>query len=491
MKRQAFFRSFLLLLLVFAIILIYQAVWKYIPGNDGTIRNFAFFSSWLTTDTVTKKIVEDTATAFVEPIPDTVIQPAENDSLTVIALVDTLPPGTGLEHFFRALTELKQGKRDRLRIAWFGDSMIEGDLIVMTFRNDMQRTYGGEGVGFVPITSPVAGFRITVKHEFSENWKSWNVIRHKNSPFPFGLTCSAFTADTSAGNGMAWVKYSGGNAFRRTFAFPQGTLFYGKRPVPADTIPSDSLNTNPIVRILTKDSLIGEIHLEMPEIINTAELFTSTLKEITLQFECDTAMPFYGVDLGGKTGVNVDNYAFRGNSGYGLMSVNNEMLQAFQGIMQYDLIVLQYGTNVMSPGKTDYGWYGNAMNYVYRKLKRNFGNCSFLAISIADRAIKENTEMVTDPGVHVLVEIQKKTAIDNGLAFFDLFEAMGGEGSIKEWVEQEEPWANPDYTHLNFKGAREVAGLIYNFIHDEYEEYMTSPVKTDTAGVSMNGGMTE
>ncbi|MBN1338483.1 MAG: hypothetical protein JXA03_04120 [Bacteroidales bacterium] len=492
MKRQMFFRSFLLLFLVFVLLLTYQEVWDSLSARDLGLRNFAFFVDWLKPDTSGAAQGADSTTLIPEEAAiDTVSPTSGTDTVMLSAGNDTLSPVSGLKYFFSALSDLKNGRRKQVRIAWFGDSMIEGDLIVMTFRNEMQKTYGGQGVGFVPVTSPVAGFRITVKHSFSEAWKSWNIIQHKDSPFPFGLTCTAYTADTSVEGDRAWVTYSGGNAFQRTFTFPQGSLFFGKRPETRDSLSTYSPEDTATVQVWTGDSLIREIPLITDHILNRIELFNTPLKEVTLQIGCDTSLPFYGVDLGGPTGVNVDNFAFRGNSGYGLMSVENEMLCAFRDLMQYDLIVMQYGTNVMSPGTMDYGWYGNAMNFVYGKLKKTFTRSSILVISVGDRAIRENLDMVTDPGIPILLEIQKKSALENGLAFFNLFEAMGGAGSMKNWVEKEEPWANPDYTHLNFKGAREIAGLIYNYLHAEYNKYLTSPENSNHITDSNHGGTTE
>ena len=52
----------------------------------------------------------------------------------------------------------RQQKQKKTRIGYFGDSMIEGDLITQDFRSTLQDTFGGIGVGFMPVTSIVAGF---------------------------------------------------------------------------------------------------------------------------------------------------------------------------------------------------------------------------------------------------------------------------------------------------------------------------------------------
>ena len=58
----------------------------------------------------------------------------------------------GMTPFYRALDELAQRPR-QVRIAVFGDSFIEADILTADLRNMLQDKYGGCGVGFVTITS--------------------------------------------------------------------------------------------------------------------------------------------------------------------------------------------------------------------------------------------------------------------------------------------------------------------------------------------------
>ena len=48
---------------------------------------------------------------------------------------------------------------------------------------------------------------------------------------------------------------------------------------------------------------------------------------------------------------------------------------------------------------------------------------------------------------------------------------MGGDGSMVQWVEDVPARANKDYTHFNYRGAKQVAGMIYNQLYTGYIEY--------------------
>ena len=88
--------------------------------------------------------------------------------------LDTCPKGmvcfedysskkNALDAFFDALKDIHENK-SKTRIAFFGDSFIEGDIMTGEIRKLLQSRFGGGGVGFVPITSEIAGFRQTIFH---------------------------------------------------------------------------------------------------------------------------------------------------------------------------------------------------------------------------------------------------------------------------------------------------------------------------------------
>lgn len=67
-----------------------------------------------------------------------------------------------------------------------------------------------------------------------------------------------------------------------------------------------------------------------------------------------------GVWLDGQTGVSVDNISIRGYSGTSLGRMNVGKSFEMNGFIPYDLIVLEYGLNVMTAEITDYRKYAGA-----------------------------------------------------------------------------------------------------------------------------------
>lgn len=56
-----------------------------------------------------------------------------------------------------------------------------------------------------------------------------------------------------------------------------------------------------------------------------------------------------------------------------------------------------------------------------------------------------------------------------GFAYFDLYHAMGGKGSIINWVHHNPAWAISDYIHYTRKGGEEVAGYLMNGLKENFQ----------------------
>ena len=64
-----------------------------------------------------------------------------------------------------------------------------------------------------------------------------------------------------------------------------------------------------------------------------------------------------------------------------------------------------------------------------------------------------------------------QAAFDNGCAFWDLYNAMGGENSMVAWVQNDPPLAAKDFTHFSSRGAGFVGEMLYNAIISKYIDW--------------------
>ena len=75
--------------------------------------------------------------------------------------------------------------------------------------------------------------------------------------------------------------------------------------------------------------------------------------------------PVYGVSSEPQSGIVLDNYSFRGITGVELKKISSSLLAELDKIGYYDLIVFQYGVNLLfQPNDTNYDYYYRGMRPV-------------------------------------------------------------------------------------------------------------------------------
>ena len=367
----------------------------------------------------------------------------------------------GYQHlvlFYEKLLQLETTNQGNVRIAYFGDSMTDGDMIVKDFRASLQDRFGGEGVGFVNITSESAPSRSTLTHQFSSNWKTLSYLNVKRPGSPFGVNGHVFFVKHDTVDPV-WVRYKA-NKVRHLTTLNNPTLFYGR----------SGNRQGSVDFIIGKDTI--NKRLNPVSTVNTLSIGKGNLASFKANFVAADSIPFYGFNFDDGRGVHVDNFSNRGNSGLPIGSFDIKTMRAFNDKLGYDLIVLHYGTNVLNYGSLNYSWYEKRMARVVNHLRECFPGVAILVVSTADKSTKYDLEMKTDSAVAPLTRAQKTYAVKNNAGYVNLFMLMGGDGSMVKWVEEEAPpLANKDYTHFNFRGSKKISDLIYNQISAGYEQY--------------------
>jgi hypothetical protein len=138
-------------------------------------------------------------------------------------------------------------------------------------------------------------------------------------------------------------------------------------------------------------------------------------------------------------------------------------------IRPYDLVVLQYGLNIVSDSVLQYGWYAKRMEEAVRHVRVCFPDADILMLGVSDRSRQVDGTFETMPAVLALLHAQRQAARRSGVAFWNVFGAMGGENSMIRFVENN--WASKDYTHLSFRGGKEIASALLKAILLEKEFY--------------------
>ncbi|MFH2141919.1 MAG: hypothetical protein ABIJ97_05825 [Bacteroidota bacterium] len=380
---------------------------------------------------------------------------------------------SSLDAFFGYL----KTKPEILHIMHFGDSQIEGDRISGVLRNRLQSRFGGYGVGtmaaigVINVSGPIA-------QSGSDNWKRYTVFGKR---------------DTS----LKHTQYGALGIFAR-FA-----------PLWNDSIPNDSIlyeaeltfETSSVgyasdkkfdnVRIFYGNNhkpILAELYIdeEMKQfetMMSTATIssvkfnFEETPKKFTLKFSGKDSPDIYGVSFESKNGIFVDNIPMRGSSGLDFTRMSMSFQKQMFDLLNTKLIICEFGVNLVPNIVDDYTFYENWFYEQLRSLKKVNPELSIIVIGVSDMSLKKDDYYESYPNIEKIRNAQKKAAFRADCAFWDFYEAMGGNNSMPSWVFAKPSLATQDFTHLNYKGARIIGDMFSNALIWEYNEFLKKKSK--------------
>ena len=361
-----------------------------------------------------------------------------------------------LEHsnLDRFIQKLANG--EDVRIAFMGDSFIEGDILTSDFRAIMQETFGGRGVGFVACDIPFTTVRKSVKRA-SSGWTAYSVMKPKSLPESVKdkFFVSGYLASGKVG---ATTRWGVTNAFPTLDSCTRARVLLYSRDSSRVTVEvNDSLSQS--FDIEGADYL-REVYVEAP------------ISSVRVRVDSGNVL-CYGASLEGDGGVVVDNFSVRSNNGHAIFGTSAKINRQVDDILGYDLVVLQYGLNIMQKGQRGYSRYRDQLRDMIAYAERCFPNAAIVVMGVSDRWVKNEETAKYEPigSVDALTSYQRAAADSCNVAFWNTSKAMAQLGGMPKFVAN--GWAAKDYTHINFQGgrriAKELAAAIISMTHTELE----------------------
>ena len=334
-----------------------------------------------------------------------------------------------------------------LRIAFMGDSFVEGDILTSDLRAELQELFGGRGVGFVACDIPFATVRKSVKRS-SSGWSAYSVMKPKSAPQDVAdkFFVSGYLAKGGAG---ATTRWSATNAFETLDSCSRArVLLYSK-----DTS---------LVRVAINDSIVNEVEIAGDERVREIYVEAPLVEAVTLTV-LDGEVLCYGASMEGDGGVVVDNFSVRSNNGHAIFGTGATVNRQIDEFLGYDLVVLQYGLNIMQQGQRKYSNYRQQLCNMIAYAERCFPNAVILVLGVSDRWVKgESGGYVPIGSVDALTAHQRAAADSTNVAFWNTSLAMEALGGMPQFVSN--GWAANDYTHINFAGGKRIARALASAI---------------------------
>ena len=374
--------------------------------------------------------------------PDSLPQPREifseqleiktNKHQTPIEDFDT----TGVSRLDRFINKLISG--DDVRVAFLGDSFIEGDIITVDMREKLQQIFGGRGVGFVPCDLPFGIYRTSV-HRQASGWNTYSLLNSGSVPATY-KSQFFMSGYLSVGHRGATVKWRSSDAKPLLDSCSRARVFITCR----DTC-SVELTVNDTLKHkvgISGASHVRELYVEAP---------VSSIKMQVLSGE----VLCHGASLEGGRGIMVDNLSMRSNSGQTIFASSVATNKQIDKQFGYDLIVLEYGLNAMAPGQRNFSNYKKKLCNIIQYCQRCFPDAAILVLGVSDRAVKGEGGWRSINSVTYLGPVQRDAAKINGACFWDLGKVVMSYGGVNGFVSN--GWAAGDHTHINFKGGARIA----------------------------------
>lgn len=369
--------------------------------------------------------------------------------------------------FFSSLEKLPHNNQ-LIRILHYGDSQIEGDRISSYLRDQLQKKFGGAGIGLFPIVLP-HNTNIALNHAISKSWERFTILDTKEANFRhkrFGalLSFSRFSPYYSYYKEEvyeAWINLkSSPLAFNRTSAFTICKILYGYNEKPF------------IVKMNYKDKTAEADMVTPSDALQTLKWdIPQSVEQFTLGFQGTHSPNIYGLALDAEQGIALDNIPLRGSSGTEFTKSDTTFLRAMLDKINVKLIIMHFGVNVVPVIRDKYDYYQKQFYQQLRFFKSIDRDMSVIVMGVSDMSRKVGGDYQSYPNIPRIRDAQKKAAFSAGCAFWDTYSAMGGNNSMPSWVFADPPLARKDFTHFTYKGSVVIAKMFYKALLKEYQEF--------------------
>jgi lysophospholipase L1-like esterase len=484
-----------------------QSLRPWIPGEEGfpIVRLFSHwgdipafaghggsYRSSTTTEAGAERLAETVgetvaANLDVKPVvvpptdPDEgpTVDPAEYAGISV-HIED--PTGRGMRAFYEALERTARSEKGAItRVGHYGDSSIATDLITSTVRENLQARFGDAGHGFVLAAKGYIPYKHRGVRQSSnpEDWDIREVVRRqdRNGRYGYGGVQSRARGGSWAKVGTAKRGDVGKNASRFDIYYeeqPRGGKFSVRLDKGAREIVS------------TKAETLGDgvYSIEAPDGPHLLEF----------RYSRGGPVNFYGVVVEREgPGVVYDSLGLVGARANRLLNYDASHIKAQLEQRGVNLLVLGFGGNEASDERTEEAFYEDYLR-VLARMRQGREAMGCLVFAPLDQARRHRGRIRTLPTIPLIVAAQRRAALESGCAFYDTWQAMGGEDAMRRWHKAQPRLAMGDFRHATPAGYEIIGNMFYKALLAGFAGYLagdssTAPASATSTEADAGSGM--
>lgn len=371
--------------------------------------------------------------------------------------------GRGMTPFYEALRRTALAEDDAeeamTRVAHYGDSSIATDLITSTIRRRLQRRFGDGGHGFMLMGRGYLAYRHRdIEHRASDEWSLREIVRRHDSSGRYGYGGVQFR-----GRPGAWSRFgtTEGNATGGTVN--RFEIWYQRHRRGGDI--HYSVDRGPRVTVHTRQA-------ETTDDVERIDLETGA-HALEVRFGGHGQPRLYGVVLENVGhGVVYDSLGLVGARAARLLNYDADHIASQLERRGTNLLILGFGGNEASD-RIRRERYQADFEAVIERMRGNREDLACLVFAPLDQAERtergriESLETMND-----IVAAQRAAAEEKGCAFFNTWRAMGGEGSMGEWLRARPRLAMSDLRHATPAGYAVIGNLFYKALLAGFADFL-------------------
>ncbi|MBI4820848.1 MAG: hypothetical protein HY791_31575 [Deltaproteobacteria bacterium] len=319
----------------------------------------------------------------------------------------------------RGKLEVAAGGKGVAKILHLGDSHIAADYISGTVRAELQKKFKDGGRGFIPADQK-SGFGGRRLGGEPKGWERDRVVDlESNAGRNYGFSGTAYTSKDKD----AELTYELAAGEKRVGVWYQQTPEGGK------------------AKLLVGKTVVGELDARGDEqsTMKSFSLKAPAKKGNKLVIKADGPnVRVFGLSFETeKNGLQWISIGPVGADAKVYLQLGQKSFEQNLKQLDPDLVILMVGGNdalKMRKGRTDMDRVTKDHADVLFNLRRYLPDSDCLVWSPMDAGVKEDGKVVSKALLKEVRDMQRELAVKNGCAFWDLYEAMGGEGSIARWV---------------------------------------------------------
>ena len=361
-----------------------------------------------------------------------------------------------LEPFFESLYQLQFSGDRKINIVHIGDSHIQADYMTAVIRRNFQTHFGNAGRGLiVPLRVAQTNEPNNFKTSSNVVWKSKRCV-FPDQPLPIGI--GGVTIETSNAQAALDIYM---NDLWQDYSFNALTLFYQRDVKSFDfSVREPGGRELATISAFQPDSGNQAAKVSWDRPVNAVSI--QSLKSNPDQ----TRAIIYGAIV--ENSANGVLYHTVGVNGAKFRHYNQAKYFAEQtAAMNTDLFIISLGTNE----SIEYPYLDKKLpseiDQLLASLKENNPHAVFILVTPQDVFRKKNKP---NPGILEVRDVIIQYAVENGLAFYDMYRAMGGENSAQSWTENS--LLSRDGIHLTKDGYEYEGNLFFHALMKSYNYYV-------------------